>query len=297
MLSARAPPSTAPVIVLESNPATTERASTSAESSVTSTSSTAANPSAAVTSASAVTRPLISAADLPLELVLRDAVHHKMFRLFCEAHHCAEALIFWDRISEFQACLKVGLSLHSLVQWQLFLSNRLTLLFQRDGPLAAAALACNIWKNFLDTSTARTRPYVAALITSDDVQHQVKVPIVFNDEIVPRTSCQPSFVSAITSFCGREQDDGNVTAHLFDASLREAQRVVSLSLYPQFLDYVNKVQVPFPFAQHEFIRFDLNSFQLQTENPRSARRTPELLIELRRALSSGRVGSPPSPPR
>ncbi len=98
---------------------------------------------------------LLTSADIPLEMILSDAVHRKTFRMLAESLFCAESLLFWERVNDFKAlCAKE--------------------------PAVATALAKNIYKNFLDPAAEKQllvrealREQVRAALQQGEAQHGI----------------------------------------------------------------------------------------------------------------------------
>ncbi len=76
---------------------------------------------------------LLTSADIPLELILNDTVHRKMFRMLAESHMCSESVSLWERCNDFKKLVAKEAAV---------------------GP----ALAFNIYSNFLAPSAPKQVP-------------------------------------------------------------------------------------------------------------------------------------------
>jgi hypothetical protein len=123
---------------------------------------------------------LVTSADIPLEMILADPIHRKTFRMLAESLFCAESLLFWERVNDFRAlCAKE--------------------------PAVAAALANNIYKNFLDARAEKQ------LLTREVLLEPLRAAL----------------------------QQAEVRPDIFDAIQLEAYSTMQFSLYPEYLAYLN----------------------------------------------------------
>ena len=102
----------------------------------------------------------LTSADIPLDVILSDSMHRKTFKMHAESNFCAEPLLFWERVNEY---------------------NQLAAnLAQND--IQRMALAQNIWKNFLDPSSDTQLMVREALLSpvSLAIAEQRCTPDLFN---------------------------------------------------------------------------------------------------------------------
>ncbi len=140
----------------------------------------AAAAAAAAVAGDAASSMLLTSADIPLEMILSDPIHRKTFRMLAESLFCAESLLFWERVNDFRA------------------------LCARE-PAVAAALANNIYKNFLDAKAEKQ------LLVREALLEPLRAALML----------------------------GEVRPDVFDAIQLEAYSTMQFSLYPEYLAYLN----------------------------------------------------------